>query len=87
MPKGLSFLSPAQRAAIPQQGPKGRHSLAQPNGLGTREYRIDYLKYDFRRNDFVTERDNAIGWYNWLFRLLPIPLSRVIGAVAYGHWA
>ena len=56
-------------------------------GFGTREYRIDYLKYDFRRNDFVTERDNAIGWYNWLFRLLPIPLSRVIGAVAYGHWA
>lgn len=54
---------------------------------GAQEYRIEYLKYDLRRNAFVTETDSATGWYNWIFRTLPTGISRMVGAILYGHLA
>jgi hypothetical protein len=54
-------------------------------GFGTEEYRIDYLKYDFARNAFAADRDRVFGWYNRVFRCMPIPLSRIIGSVLYQH--
>lgn len=56
-------------------------------GWGAAEHRIEYVKYDFRRGAFVTERDEATGWHNRVFRALPPGVSRMIGAVLYRHWA
>jgi hypothetical protein len=72
----------------------GRTSL-QNEGLrayklswGTNESRIDYFKYDFRQNAFVTETDRASsGVHTKLFRLLPSHLSRLIGTFLYKHVA
>ncbi|MDE3067230.1 MAG: GNAT family N-acetyltransferase [Verrucomicrobiota bacterium] len=54
---------------------------------GAQEHKIEYVKYDLRKHAFVTETDEATGWYNRLFNVLPVGLSRLIGAVLYPHWA
>lgn len=54
---------------------------------GAREYKIEYVKYDLRQNNFVTETDAATGWHNRVFRTLPLGLSRMIGSVLYRHLA
>ena len=54
---------------------------------GTHEYKIEYVKYDLRRDAFVTERDMAAGWHNWVFRVMPSGVSRLIGATLYKHLA
>lgn len=54
---------------------------------GARERKIEYVKYDLRRNAFVTETDGARGWHNLVFRALPPGLSRMIGAALYRHLA
>jgi len=69
----------------------GRTSVANEGlrrfklGFGADEHKIDYFKYDFQRGAFVTERDRAFGWFNGIFRLLPIPLSRIVGMLLYRH--
>lgn len=69
----------------------GRTSLANEGlrrfklGWGTVESRLDYFKYDLRRSTFVQEQDDAQGWHNRVFRLLPSPASRLVGALAYKH--
>ena len=69
----------------------GRTSIANQGlrrfklGFGTEEYQIDYLKYDFRKETFVTNQDRVSGWYNPVFRLMPISLSRIIGKLLYKH--
>ncbi len=64
----------------------GRTSLAN-EGLrrfklnwGAQEHKVEYVKYDLRRNTFVTETDAATGWHNRIFRALPLGLSRIMGA-------
>lgn len=56
-------------------------------GWGAQERRIDYARYDLRADRFVTAPDEAEGWHNRVFRLLPLPLSRLIGTVLYKHVA
>jgi Acetyltransferase (GNAT) domain len=56
-------------------------------GWGAEEHKIEYVKYDFRKGAFVTETDEAMGWHNFVFRALPVSISRVIGAALYRHWA
>lgn len=52
------------------------------------EYPIDYVKYDRRLARFVKgEQERTTGWHNRLFRILPQPAARLIGAVAYRHMA
>ena len=69
----------------------GRGSIANEGlrqfklSFGTEEYKIDYYKYNFRNEAFVTERDKVFGWFNGVFRLIPIPLSRILGIVLYRH--
>lgn len=69
----------------------GRTSLANEGlrrfklGWGTDESRLDYFKCDLRENTFVREQDDAQGWHNRVFRLLPVPASRLVGALAYKH--
>ena len=54
---------------------------------GAQERKIEYVKYDLRRNVFVTEEDGATGWHNRIFRTLPEGISRMIGAALYRHLA
>jgi len=71
----------------------GRTSLANAGlrkfklGWGAQEDRIDYLRYDLQADVFVTSRDESTGWHNRLFRALPLPLSRLAGALFYRHIA
>ncbi len=71
----------------------GRTSLANEGvrrfklGWGVEEKTIDYVKYDLRRDQFVSEPDESFGWYNRCFQMMPVALSRMIGAVLYRHWA
>lgn len=54
-------------------------------GWGTRETRIAYWKYDLRRRCFVTVNDRSTGWHTALFRHLPVPVLRWLGARLYPH--
>ena len=54
-------------------------------GFGAEEHKLEYFKYDFAKNRFVTVRDGVVGWYNGAFRIMPIPLSRMIGRLLYRH--
>jgi hypothetical protein len=69
----------------------GRGSIANEGlrqfklSFGTEEYKIDYFKYDFRKKAFVTDRDRVFGWFNGVFRLMPVPLSRIVGILLYRH--
>ena len=71
----------------------GRTSVANSGlrryklGWGAVERTVDYVRYDLRRDEFVTVPDGAAGWHNQLFRALPISLSRLAGSVLYKHVA
>jgi hypothetical protein len=54
---------------------------------GTKEHRIDYVRYNTRTRSFVRTRDESLGWYNHLFRMLPDRLARLTGTVLYKHIA
>jgi CelD/BcsL family acetyltransferase involved in cellulose biosynthesis len=56
-------------------------------GWGVTEKMIEYVKYDLRRGRFVSESDESFGWYNRCFQMMPVFLSRLIGAGLYRHWA
>lgn len=55
-------------------------------GWGAGEHKIEYVKFDLKKNQFVTDRVNASGWRTRIFRRLPAFLSRCIGTVLYKHW-
>ena len=71
----------------------GRTSLANDGlrkfklGWGTQERTIDYVRYEVRTGRYVTATDESSGWHNRVFRLLPTPVSRIIGAALYRHVA
>jgi len=57
-------------------------------GWATTEHRIDCWRYDLSKQAFAPGRDHAEeGWHKPLFRLLPIPLARLAGAILYRHAA
>ena len=55
--------------------------------LGARERKVEYVKYDLRKNTFVVEDDGVAGWHNAVFRGLPVFASRAAGSFLYRHWA
>lgn len=55
--------------------------------LGATEETLDYFRYDFRRCQFVTDKDSVGGWHNRVFSALPLPASRLAGRLLYKHWA
>jgi hypothetical protein len=56
-------------------------------GWGSTETPLQYFKYDFRERSFTRDRDEATGWHNRFFRILPRPISRLIGTLLYPHIA
>jgi hypothetical protein len=71
----------------------GRTSLSNAGlrrfklGWGAREELLAYFKYDFRRRTWVADADRSAGWQAALFRRLPLPVNRWIGARLYPHLA
>lgn len=69
----------------------GRTSMANEGlrrfklGFGTTERTIDYFKYDFRKEAFTSDRDGVTGWFNGVFRCLPLSVSRMTGRLLYRH--
>lgn len=56
-------------------------------GWASAEYALEYTKYELPGNRFVTDKDRAVGWHNWLFRLAPRWASGLAGKLLYKHWA
>ena len=56
-------------------------------GWGASESRLGYYKFDLRRRVFVAARNLGQGWHNHVFRLLPLPLARFVGALLYRRTA
>ena len=54
-------------------------------GFGAREEEIKCCKYDYRAGRFVTDTDGTQGWFNAVFRRLPLPLLRLAGEMLYRH--
>jgi Acetyltransferase (GNAT) domain len=71
----------------------GRTSLANEGlrrfklGFGAREERLEYFRYDYSAGRFVAVADRAHHWMNGVFRALPLPLLRLLGARLYPHLA
>lgn len=57
------------------------------NGWGTRETRIQYVKYDLGKGEYVINPSRVNGFHNGFFRAMPTPVSRAIGSVLYRHMA
>ena len=55
--------------------------------LGAAEETLDYFRYDFRRCQFVTDKDSVAGWHNRVFGAMPLPAARLAGRLLYKHWA
>lgn len=56
-------------------------------GWGAAEHKIEYMKFDLKKNEFVTDADETSGWHTRVFRVLPVFMARAAGAALYKHWA
>jgi hypothetical protein len=57
-------------------------------GWGATERTIDYIRYDFRRHEFVgKDMQQQTLWANRMFQTLPVGVGRLIGKLAYRHMA
>lgn len=56
-------------------------------GWGTKESTVHYHRFDFRKNRFVADRDQANGFHNRIFGLMPILALRWCGRMMYRHVA
>jgi lipid II:glycine glycyltransferase (peptidoglycan interpeptide bridge formation enzyme) len=71
----------------------GRTSLSNQGlrrfklGFGTTEERIEYRKYDFAREGFVTDVERTDSPLNRLLSHVPTPLLRLAGELLYPHSA
>jgi hypothetical protein len=54
-------------------------------GLGAAETQLDYCRFDFATDAFVTCPDRSHGWFNSVFSRLPLPILRWAGATLYPH--
>ncbi len=52
---------------------------------GAVERKLEYFRYDLRRDQFVPAPDQAGGWHSHLFRRMPVPLLRLLGRYLYPH--
>ena len=54
---------------------------------GALEHQINYHRFDFRQAQFIHSPDTAAGWQVRIFQYMPIPLSKIAGAIFYKHMA
>jgi len=55
------------------------------SGWGTTEQKINYYRYDFRKQSFVIAKSRIKGFHNKIFRRMPISLLRTMGSIFYKH--
>jgi hypothetical protein len=56
-------------------------------GWGASEKLLHSTKFDFRTYAFVSAKDLTLGWHNRIFKLMPIPVARLISRFIYRHIA
>ena len=56
-------------------------------GWGAAEHKIEYMKFDLKKNEFVQGADETSGWHTRVFRVMPVFMARNAGAALYKHWA
>lgn len=56
-------------------------------GWGTEERKIDYVRCDLRKMQYVRNRDDKDGGMHMLYRFVPVVLSRAVGSLLYKHIA
>jgi lipid II:glycine glycyltransferase (peptidoglycan interpeptide bridge formation enzyme) len=54
-------------------------------GWGCAEETVNYWKYDLRKESYVVEKDQSIGWHNSVFSMMPSLFSRCCGQLLYRH--
>ena len=55
------------------------------SGWGTTEQQINYYRYDLEKGSFVRGSSKVTGFHNKVFRNIPIPILKKIGALLYRH--
>jgi GNAT acetyltransferase-like protein len=56
-------------------------------GWGTKEYLIKYFKYDLTRDSLITNNSDKMNlMLRSVFGKVPVPISRIIGALLYKHF-
>ncbi len=61
------------------------HGLNQfKSGWGTKQGKLNYYKYDLKKDSFVTESPQIKSSYN-IFNMMPIPLLKLFGRILYRH--
>lgn len=56
-------------------------------GWGALEEEVSYYQYHLREKRFLQAQLNESGWYNRVFRALPLGVSRILGTLLYRHVA
>ena len=64
--------------------PQNKGLLQFKRGWGARERMIYYYNYDLTK-DMFTKRENALRSSYGLFKILPVPLLKIIGRILYRH--
>ena len=54
-------------------------------GWGADEQIINYYRYDLRQNAFVIETSALKNFHHRIFKIMPIPLLRILGSLLYRH--
>ncbi|MGD9899086.1 MAG: lipid II:glycine glycyltransferase FemX [Calditrichaceae bacterium] len=54
-------------------------------GWGAKEMLTRYYKYNLQKNTFIKEKQKENGFYNTIFRNIPVPVSVFIGSKLYKH--
>jgi len=65
--------------------PENKGLLQFKSGWGTKKHVINYYKYDFKKRAFVQNSSRVIGFYNKIFKNMPIPILKVVGSILYKH--
>jgi lipid II:glycine glycyltransferase (peptidoglycan interpeptide bridge formation enzyme) len=65
--------------------PENQGLIQFKSGWGTTEQQINYYRYDFKKEAFVTGTSKVTGFHNKIFRRMPAPLLRGIGSALYKH--
>lgn len=64
----------------------GNKGLIQfKSGWGTTEQPIHYYRYDLKKNVFIKSTLRLTGFYNKIFRNIPIPILNKVGSILYRH--
>ena len=55
------------------------------SGWGTTEQRINYYRYNFKKEAFVSGSSKVTGFHTRIFNKIPIPILNWIGSILYRH--